>query len=70
MSGRRIGRPSKGDRRVRYFRLPVEIDELVVAEAERTGLPVSDVLAFAVATHFGRSMPPGSGEFEQLKVTA
>lgn len=53
-AGARIGRPSKGVRRTRYSRIPVDLDGLVEAEAERTGLPISDVIANAVAAYYGR----------------
>jgi hypothetical protein len=64
------GRPSKGQRKVMATRVPLEIAELVTAEAERLDLAFSDVIANALAEHFG--LPPvtsPAGE-DQMKLIA
>ncbi len=56
MTRSRMGRPSKGDRRVLYSRPPAVVAERVEQEAARTGLPMSDVVANILAAHYG--LPP------------
>ena len=64
------GRPSKGDRKVMYSRVPRVIAEKVEAEAERLDLAYSDVIANALARYFGLppvATPPADN---QMKLTA
>lgn len=66
----RIGRPSKGDRKVMYSRVPAEIAALVEAEAQEQALPYSDVIANALAAHFGRPPVAVPRHPDQLQMTA
>lgn len=47
------GRPSKGERYAAKTRLPLPVADAVWAEAEQTGMPVSDVIARYVALGTG-----------------
>ncbi len=68
---RRTGRPSKGDRRVLYSRVPREIANRVEADAERLQLGLSDIVANALAEYYG--LPPVATpvvDDSQMKLTA
>ena len=67
----RIGRPSKGERKTRYSRIPVAIDGLVEAESRKSGLPISDVIANAVAQYFGQEpVAVPLADNDQMQMTA
>lgn len=55
MSGGRVGpgRPSKGDRILRTFRVTRDVSALIEADAAAQGLPMSDFLANLVHAHYG-----------------
>jgi hypothetical protein len=66
----RTGRPSKGDRRVLYSRVPREIADRVEADADRLQLGLSDIVANALAHYYG--MPPVAAPRteQQMQLTA
>jgi hypothetical protein len=52
-SGRRIGRPSKGDRDVFYTRMPRPVGDLIRTMSEETGVAISDIIAGLAARGLG-----------------
>lgn len=64
------GRPSKGDRKVMYSRVPRPIAELVEAEAERLDLAYSDVIANALAVYYGLPLVAPPKDENQMKLSA
>lgn len=55
MSERRVGpgRPGKGDRILRTFRVARDVSARIEADAAAQGLPMSDFLANLVHAHYG-----------------
>lgn len=56
----RGGRPSKGKRRPLMSRVPEELAEKVMEEAESSGLTYSDWIATVLAEKVGYELPHGS----------
>ncbi len=71
-SSPRGGRPSKGDRKAMKTRPPRPLAERAEAEAARLGIPVSDLIANALAKSLGEvePFPAPSADSNQLKLTA
>ena len=64
------GRPSKGDRRVIWARVPVDLAARVFNDAEQNEMTYSDTVANIIAAHYGHesvAKPPARG---QMKLTA
>jgi|GEM_PF-3013482 len=55
MERKKIGRPSKGDRRGVYFKLPVPLLDALREHAARNGMTATDVVGEAIAAEL--SMP-------------
>lgn len=62
---KRRGRPSKGPRAVRRVRVPLELDAVLVAEAERRGLTIQDLILSMMQAYL-----PTRPQDDQLQLTA
>ncbi len=64
------GRPSKGERVRVMSRVAPGVAEALRSEAERLDLSYSDVIANALAAHYGHPPLVASSEDDQMKLTA
>lgn len=53
MERRKIGRPSKGERRGVYFKLPVPLLDALREHVARSGMTATDVVGEAIAAELG-----------------
>jgi hypothetical protein len=61
----KVGRPSKGDRRVLYTRAPIPVADEVRAEATRRGLTLADVVAEILCDRYGHTYAPTQANRKQ-----
>lgn len=54
MAPMKTGRPHRGERRQIPLRIPTELHERIVQDAERLGVPKSDIVWAMVATSYRR----------------